>query len=84
MSFRVTILRRAQNELADIPLESYSRVRDAIKSLGDEPRPRGCVKLRGRPGWRIRISRYRVIYEVYDVQCTVRVMHVGHRKDVYK
>ena len=83
MSYRLFILRRAQKELAKLPSKAYKRVRDAIRNLSLEPRPRGCIKLTGREGWRIRVGDYRVIYEIDDEQQIVTVLHVGHRRDVY-
>jgi len=84
MSYTVLILRRAQKELAQLPGETYERVRDAIRALSQNPRPPGCLKLTGREGWRIRVSDYRVIYEIDDPQHTVTILHVGHRRDVYR
>ena len=84
MSYSVLILRRAQKELAQLPAESYTRTRDAIRALGENPRPSGCLKLTGREGWRIRVGDYRVVYEIDDGQKTVTVLHVGHRRDVYR
>ena len=84
MIYRVTILRRAQKELGQLPSEPYRRVRDAIGSLGEDPRPSGCLKLTGRDGWRIRIGNYRVVYEIDDSNQVVTVLHVGHRRDVYR
>jgi len=84
MRYGVFILRRAQKELADLPAESYERVRDAIRTLAQDPRPPGCLKLTGREGWRIRVGDYRVIYEIDDKQQRVTVLHVGHRQDVYR
>ena len=84
MPYTIVILRRAQKELAELPLEAYTRIRDAIRKLGEEPHPPGCVKLSGRDGWRIRVGRYRVIYEIGNVQRQVTVIHVGHRREVYR
>jgi mRNA interferase RelE/StbE len=84
MNYAVLILRRAQKELAQFPAESYMRTRDAIRALAQNPRPSGCLKLTGREGWRIRIGDYRVVYEIDDTQQTVTVLHVGHRRDIYR
>ena len=84
MTYRVTILRRAQKELGALAGEAYNRVRDAIGALAEDPRPSGCLKLRGRDGWRIRISDYRVVYEIDDNGQMVTVLHIGHRRDVYR
>ena len=84
MSHALFILRRAQKELAQLPANDYARVRDAIRGLAQDPRPRGCSKLRGREGWRVRVGDYRVIYEVDDRREEVTVLHIGHRRDVYR
>lgn len=84
MSYQVTILRRAQKELGELTGEAYTRVRDAIAGLGDDPRPPGCLKLTGRDGWRVRVSNYRVVYEIDDSARLITVLHVGHRRDVYR
>jgi len=84
MKYKVMILRRALKELGQLPHEAYEQVRDAILALSGEPRPRHCRKLAGREGWRIRVGQYRVVYEIDDPQQVVTVMHVGHRRDVYR
>ncbi len=84
MSYRLSILRRAQKELADLPTGARERVRDHIRQLADEPRPVGASKLTGRPAWRLRVGDYRVVYEVRDGEREVVVVHIGHRRDVYR
>ena len=84
MIYKVTILRRAQKELEALAGEAYTRIRDAIGGLAEDPRPSGCLKLTGRDGWRIRIGNYRVIYEIDDSGQMVTVLHVGHRRNVYR
>jgi len=84
MSYKILILRRAQKELAELPSKSYERVKNAIQSLSGDPRPSGCKKLVGREGRVIRVGNYRVIYEIDDEQSGVEVLHVGHRRDVYR
>ncbi len=84
MSYEISILRRAQKELAKLPQRDYQKVFDAISSLTSNPRPTGCKKLKGRPAWRIRIGVYRVIYEISDQKLIIIVVDVGHRKDIYR
>lgn len=83
MSYSILTLRRAQKQLEQVPGKDYQRVKDAINSLAQEPRPRGCSKLVAREGWRIRVGDYRVIYEIDDSQQVVTVLHVGNRRDIY-
>jgi len=84
VNYSLLILRRAQKELAQLPPEPYARTRDAIRTLGEDPRPPGCLKLTAREGWRLRVGDYRIIYEIDDNQHTVTVLHVGPRRDVYR
>lgn len=84
MSYALFILPRAQKELGKLPHDAFARSRDAIRALAQEPRPRGCSKLTGRDGWRIRVGDYRVIYEIDDAHQTVTILHIGHRRDVYR
>ena len=84
MTYAIAILRRAQRELQHLSHEDYERVREAIRALAHNPRPPGCLALTGRAGWRIRVGNYRVIYEINDGQHTVTILHVGHRRDVYR
>jgi len=82
--YALDILRRAQKELSNLPHEPYVRVRDAIRRLAGEPRPSGSKKLAGRTGWRIRVGSYRVVYEIDDPAHLITIMHIGHRRDVYR
>ena len=82
--YAVAILRRAQKELSNLPSPSYERVCDAIRALAGKPRPTGSRKLSGRDGWRVRIGSYRVIYEIDDDNQSVTIMHIGHRRDIYR
>lgn len=84
MSYDLLILRAAQKELADLPPSEFTKIESSIRMLSSTPRPRGSRKLIGRDGWRIRVGKYRVIYEIDDTARTVTVLHVGHRRDVYR
>ena len=75
MTYKILILKRAQKELAGLTGDPYERVRNAIASLADNPRPHGCKKLMGREGLRIRIGDYRVVYEINDEDRELTILH---------
>lgn len=75
--------RRACKGLADMPDMAYEKVKDAIKGFVENPRPHGCKKLVNRPGWRIRIGDYRVVYEIDGEKKTVEIFDIGHRRYIY-
>ena len=84
MNYRILAKPRAQKALDDLSLPEQERVSAAIDDLAENPRPAGCRKMKSENAWRIRVGRYRVIYEVDDPSQVVVLLHVGHRKDVYR
>lgn len=83
MPYQITIKKSAIKALEKINEPFYTHIKEAIYQLADNPRPQGCKKLKGRDGYRIRVSDYRIIYDIYDSQLIVDVIDLGHRKDVY-
>lgn len=84
MNYTVEILRVAQKQLKKIDNQHRPRIIEAIRALGEDPRPAGCRKLLGRPAWRIRVGSFRVIYEIHDHRLIVLVVTIGDRKDIYR
>ena len=84
-SYSILIKPSAIKELEDIPTKKdRGRIVTRIRSLTDDPRPRGCEKLSARERFRVRQGRYRIVYEVDEVNAVVTVVKIGHRKDVYR
>lgn len=84
MSYQLAILRRAVKELAHLPEKERRRIEADIETLSSNPRPYGVKKLTGRDGYRIRSGDYRIVFEIDDRLRSVTILHVGHRKDVYR
>jgi mRNA interferase RelE/StbE len=83
MAYQITLRKRAIKVLEDIPEPYYSKIKIAILSLANNPRPPGCKKLKGRNGYRIRVADYRIIYEIFDEDLIIDVINLGHRKEIY-
>ncbi len=84
-SYRIEIARPAEKTLLRLPKKSVSAIVDAIQNLADNPYPLGCRKLRGEDNaFRIRVGVYRIIYEVFAREILIKVLKIGHRKDVYR
>ena len=84
-SYRVVLPRPVEKQLDRLPDDIRSRIIRQVVALKENPRPRGCVKLKGRENeYRIRIGDYWVRYEVYDDEATVLLLYCKHRKDVYR
>jgi mRNA interferase RelE/StbE len=84
MSYALAFKPSAEKELRKLSRDIIPRVVAAVQALGEQPRPPGCVKLSHSESWRIRIGDYRVIYDIDDRAQSVVVLHIGHRREVYR
>lgn len=74
----------AAKELEAIPKRDLQRIIERIAGLADDPRPTGSEKLSGQDRYRIRQGNYRIIYSIQDLELTIWVVKVGHRREVYR
>ena len=85
MKYAINYKRSASEELLQLPANIAHKVKDTINSLAENPRPKGCKKLKGSVNdYRIRIRNYRVIYTITDTLLIVVIIKIAHRKDVYR
>jgi len=83
--YSLRIKKTARKELESIATRvDRQRIIARIKSLADDPRPPGAVKLSGREWYRVRKGRYRILYLIEDTVLIVYVIKIGDRKDVYR
>jgi len=62
--------------------QDFERFRTYIGSLADKPRPRGVRKIKGvERAYRIRVGRYRVVYEIYDNENLVVLLRIARRTE---
>ncbi len=83
-SYRLSFKRSVTKDFRSIPPEDVQRILSCIDALAAEPRPPGCQKLTGQERYRVRVGRYRVVYEIQDEVLLVIVVAVAHRKGVYR
>ncbi len=74
----------AARALKKLDRKARPRVQGAIALLAQDPRPPASRPLRGRPGYRVRVGDYRIIYTVADDVLLVVVVTLGNRRDVYE
>ncbi len=83
-SYRLSFKRSVTKDFRSIPQEDVRRILARIDALALEPRPQGCQKLTGQERYRVRVGRYRIVYEIRDEVLLVIVVAVAHRKGVYR
>lgn len=83
--YKVELTRTAEKQLRKVPKVDLPRLVQALEMLALTPLPSGCRKLTGQGNvFRVRVGVYRVIYEILTHQIIVRILKIGHRKDVYR
>ena len=84
-SYVVEIKLSARKELEALPDNVLSRVIRKMESLGQQPRPAGCKKLKGyKDQWRVRVGDWRLLYVIDDADKLVSITRIAHRRDVYE
>ena len=85
MSYTIFLTKAAAKDLTALPQKTLRRIDSAIRSLADNPRPHGSIKLQGSDNlYRIRKGDFRIIYQIEDDALIVTVVRVGNRRDVYR
>ena len=84
MTYSVKIRASAAKALRRIDRPDRQRLIDAIDRLAREPSAGGALKGEFGGLRRLRVGRYRIIYEAIAEQLVVLVVRVGHRKEVYR
>jgi mRNA interferase RelE/StbE len=84
LEYKITFQKQAVKALSKLHDPIYSRIKVAIQELAFDPKPTGYKKLKGRPGFRIRIGDYRIIYEIDGLILLIDIIDLGHRKDIYE
>ena len=74
----------AQRDLDKLTDEVALRISEKIYPLAQNPFPFGYQKLAGGKGYRIRISDYRIIYQVDKKSKTITILKIAHRREVYR
>ncbi|MEH2023840.1 type II toxin-antitoxin system RelE family toxin [Nostoc sp.] len=85
MTYQIEISNRAVKQLKKLSTDIRDRINEKILDLAENPCPSGVVKLENTDNqYRIRVGNYRVLYEIKDDVLIVKVVRVGHRRDVYR
>ena len=81
--YQIELRPAAVRSLRKLDPQVRRRIQGAIALLAEDPRPRSARSLKGRPGMRVRVGDYRIIYTVKDDVLLVVVVALGHRREIY-
>ncbi len=85
MPYAISYVPSAARVMRKLDRTVARRLANAIGELASEPRPPGCLQMKGGDGeFRIRVGDYRVVYDVRDEELVVLVLRLGHRREIYR
>lgn len=84
--YRLTIRKHAIKTLRRMRPRDAGRVRDEMDKLAHNPSSRevDVTPLRGRPGFRLRVGPWRIIFEQDEETRVIDILRIGPRGDIYK
>lgn len=85
MTYRIDVAPAALREIRKLDPPARRRIQAAIELLAETPRPPAARPLVASDGaWRVRVSDYRIIYDIEDERLIVLVLRAGHRRESYR
>ena len=83
--FKIDSKGSVEHDFKRIDRQYIQKILDSIKSLSKDPFPVQSIKLKNSMSFhRMRVGKYRVIYQVDIESKVITIYHVRHRKDDYK
>jgi mRNA interferase RelE/StbE len=84
-AYEVELTARARKQYKALDPVVRERVGRALRDLGADPTPAQVKALAGGSGLlRVRVSAWRIIYQIDHDQTRVLIVDVGHRSTVYR
>ena len=84
MTYSIRIKGSAVRALRRINAEDRRKLIDAIDRLATEPFAGAALKGEFGGLRRLRVGRYRIIYEAIKEELVILVVRVGHRREIYR
>lgn len=84
--YKITFTAQASKTLLKMPRNIAQLIREKLNQVASDPFASipNAKKLQGRPGYRLRIGDWRVIYEINEDEIMIIVMKIAPRGEVYK
>jgi mRNA interferase RelE/StbE len=83
--WRLAVMAPARRQFDRLPISVAAAVLETLDAIVENPRRLGkrlALEHEGR--WSARRGPYRIIYELVEEERLVRVVAIGHRRDVYR
>jgi mRNA interferase RelE/StbE len=83
--YKITYTTQAAKSLLKMPRNTASLIREKLAQIANDPFASipNAKKLQDKPGYRLRIGDWRVIYEINKDEVMIIVMKIAPRGEVY-
>ncbi|CUS05007.2 Addiction module toxin, RelE/StbE family [Candidatus Promineifilum breve] len=84
--YQVSFSKEAQKALLKLPRPLALKIREKLTAVARDPyaQHNNVSKLQNRPGYRLRIGDWRVIYEIRGDELVILVVKIAPRGEVYR
>ena len=84
--YRVVFTKRVDRTLRKMSRNRARLIREKLDQLAQDPYARNpnVTKLQSRPGYRLRVGDWRVLYELEDDRLVIMVLKIAPRGGVYR
>ncbi|WP_297633887.1 type II toxin-antitoxin system RelE family toxin [Caldilinea sp.] len=84
--YRIVFAKEAQRTLLRLPRNTAILIREKLQLLALDPyAPNSNIKkLQNRPGYRLRVGDWRIIYEIQHDVLAILVIKIAKRGEVYR
>ena len=84
--YRIVFTKQANRTLCKMSRNTARLIREKLDQLAQDPYARNpnLTELQGRPGYRLRVGDWRVIYELEDDQLVILVLKIAPRGGAYR
>ena len=84
--YRILFTKQADRALRKMSRSTARLIREKLDQLAADPYARHptVTRLQGRPGFRLRVGDWRVIYELEDDRLVIVVLRIAPRGEAYR
>jgi mRNA interferase RelE/StbE len=82
--YKIKLTKTARSNFKKLDKRYQKSVSKAFNRLAQNPSVGDPLKGKLKGYWRLRFSRYRIVYKIYRKQLLILIFDISHRKDIYR
>jgi mRNA interferase RelE/StbE len=84
--YNIVFAKQAHKSMRRMPRNISGRIRRKLDQIAVDPyaKHNNVTRLQNRPGYRLRVGNWRVIYEIQNDELVILVLRIGPRGEIYR